>query len=203
MGIDIARFIGHHHETFTCQICLDVVEDPIMTPCEHMFCKDCFRPGKCPSCRQEANDAKPINRVLKQVYHSLEMKCLSQDCSEIITVETYKSHDESCPKRFFQCSDCDFQAASPSGQPVSDHKCIRYLCDQMASMQKELSSKKDVQASMAFLRKELDAMNLLQASITALSKELDSMKHVQSSLRIELNSMKFAMARKLDSRKGK
>ncbi len=40
MGYDTKRFIGKIADHFICSICLDVIENPVMTGiCEHIFCK--------------------------------------------------------------------------------------------------------------------------------------------------------------------
>eukprot|EP00041_Stephanoeca_diplocostata_P012804 m.215388 g.215388 ORF g.215388 m.215388 type:complete len:135 (+) comp19096_c1_seq1:300-704(+) len=45
---------------FCCQICLELMYEPYVTPCEHRFCRGCIkewlrrdsRNGTCPTCRQ-------------------------------------------------------------------------------------------------------------------------------------------------------
>ncbi len=40
MGYDANRFIDKIADHFICSICLDVIENPVMTGiCEHIFCK--------------------------------------------------------------------------------------------------------------------------------------------------------------------
>ena len=44
-----------------CSICLDKIENPVVTPCGHMFCSDCLKQclnfqKKCPECRNSLKD---------------------------------------------------------------------------------------------------------------------------------------------------
>ena len=41
-------------EQFTCGICFSLIEEPVQTICNHVFCGPCLAPcagGPCPSCR--------------------------------------------------------------------------------------------------------------------------------------------------------
>ena len=38
MGLDSNQFAETVDENFICGICLNVLEDPVTTPCEHTFC---------------------------------------------------------------------------------------------------------------------------------------------------------------------
>ncbi|KAB8264041.1 SNF2 family N-terminal domain-containing protein [Aspergillus pseudonomiae] len=49
----------------TCPICLDTLEQPVITACAHAFCKGCIeqvieRQHKCPMCRAEINDTSTL-----------------------------------------------------------------------------------------------------------------------------------------------
>ena len=48
---------GHYSE-FTCSICFNLVEGPLLTTCQHIFCTACLQDWfetkpSCPSCTQE------------------------------------------------------------------------------------------------------------------------------------------------------
>ena len=39
---------------FTCSVCLCLPENPVQTPCQHLFCADCIAPVLvCPVCRSD------------------------------------------------------------------------------------------------------------------------------------------------------
>ena len=141
MGIDVDRFSGDAHEPFLCAVCLDVVDDPIMTPCDHFFCKACFNRGRCPSCRETVQQVKPLNRVLKQIYDSLKLKCSERGCKEVLNVSNYKPHDKSCPKRFFDCSKCGCKLALSNLVTSRNHDCIEYLKDKLMATKLECEDK--------------------------------------------------------------
>lgn len=105
MGIDTARFIGKQHELFICPVCRDVVEDPVTTdPCDHLFCKSCLKTGTCPLCRTQFSRTKTIGRIAIEVYKSLVFKCAFDGCHEELKIDTYKSHERSCPHG--RCPNC-------------------------------------------------------------------------------------------------
>merc|ERR1719233_941824 len=62
MGVGQQKFAVTEEEAFNaneeCPICLEVVEEPLQTPCRHVFCGDCIKPHiisqgeRCPICRK-------------------------------------------------------------------------------------------------------------------------------------------------------
>ena len=42
MGFDVDRFETPVDDELLCAICKGVFEDPVMTPCEHVFCSSCI-----------------------------------------------------------------------------------------------------------------------------------------------------------------
>ena len=152
MGIDANRFIGDSHHPFLCSVCLDVIKDPISTLCEHLFCKSCLvTPGRCPTCRQNVSETRPLSRVLKQIYESLRMKCLSTECQEQVQIWNYEKHDQACSKLFCECQTCGCRIRSLNGRPSSDHDCINYLKDKLVSLELELEENRLVESAATVL----------------------------------------------------
>ena len=46
---------GDQIEDFICSICLDIMENPVILPCSHKYCRKCMNdiinPKKCALCR--------------------------------------------------------------------------------------------------------------------------------------------------------
>lgn len=82
MGYDPTRFVKVTNEEFICAICKLVIEKPVETPCEHLFCNECIKSWlavnqKCPI------DKKPLTknvlseprRYLRNLYNKLDINC--------------------------------------------------------------------------------------------------------------------------------
>ena len=85
MGWNIDRFLAKESivKEFICSICTDVVECPVQTPCQHLFCNDCIRRWinegnqTCPEDRQSltVNALKPPSRLTHQFLNKLIIRC--------------------------------------------------------------------------------------------------------------------------------
>ena len=99
MGWNIGRFIDIDRvlDDFICVICTDVVENPVQTPCEHIFCRDCIMEwlisGKnsCPVDRKplKLDNLNPVNRMTIQLLNKLIIRCknYSEGCFLMATLE--------------------------------------------------------------------------------------------------------------------
>lgn len=62
-------------EECQCPVCLDVLNDPVTTPCGHNFCKTCLKecwdnsPNKCPYCKETFNKRPDLksNTALREI----------------------------------------------------------------------------------------------------------------------------------------
>ena len=87
MGWDINRFIRTKsiEAELICSICTDVVEDPVQTEFDHIFCRDCINEwlqkgnGTCPVERHviSQDSLKSPNRIIKQILNNLIIRCKS------------------------------------------------------------------------------------------------------------------------------
>ena len=85
MGWNIDRFLAKDTivSEFICSICTDVVECPVQTPCQHLFCNECIRRWinagnrTCPEDRQAltVNALKPPSRLTLQFLNKLIIRC--------------------------------------------------------------------------------------------------------------------------------
>ena len=99
MGWNIDRFIAKESivDEFICSICTDVVESPVQTPCQHLFCNECIRRWineghrTCPEDRHELtiNVLKSPNRLTYQFLNKLIVRCkhYSDGCRLMSTYE--------------------------------------------------------------------------------------------------------------------
>ena len=85
MGWDIQRFVDRETivQDIICSVCTDVVQEPVQTPCDHVFCSECIirwlEEGRrtCPIDRQDLTFEvlKPPNRVITQLINKLTIRC--------------------------------------------------------------------------------------------------------------------------------
>jgi len=68
-------------EQFLCGVCMCILNEPVQTACDHIFCEDCITPClSCPTCRTAfaPGDRKPLrecNRPLLRLMHNLQVWC--------------------------------------------------------------------------------------------------------------------------------
>ncbi|OCT85913.1 E3 ubiquitin-protein ligase PDZRN3 isoform X2 [Xenopus laevis] len=104
MGFELDRFSGEVDPDFKCNLCNRVLEDPLTTPCGHVFCAGCVLPwvvqqGSCPVKCQRIS-AKELNHVLplKSLILKLDIKCdnYSRGCDKIVKLQSLAEHAEMC-----------------------------------------------------------------------------------------------------------
>lgn len=104
MGFELDRFKGTVDPDFKCNLCNKVLEDPLTTPCGHVFCSGCVLPwvvqqSSCPVKCQRIS-AKELNHVLplKNLILKLEIKCdnHSRGCDAVVTLQHLAEHAEMC-----------------------------------------------------------------------------------------------------------
>uniref|UniRef100_A0A3P9QGC0 PDZ domain containing RING finger 3b n=1 Tax=Poecilia reticulata TaxID=8081 RepID=A0A3P9QGC0_POERE len=104
MGFELDRFKGTVDPDFKCNLCNRVLEDPLTTPCGHVFCSGCVLPwvvqqSSCPVKCQRIS-AKELNHVLplKNLILKLEIKCdnHARGCDAVVTLQHLAEHAETC-----------------------------------------------------------------------------------------------------------
>uniref|UniRef100_A0A8C5WT62 RING-type domain-containing protein n=1 Tax=Laticauda laticaudata TaxID=8630 RepID=A0A8C5WT62_LATLA len=105
MGFELDRFNGEVDPDFKCNLCNKVLEDPLTTPCGHVFCAGCVLPwvvqqGSCPvKCQRMST--KELNHVLplKSLILKLDIKCANRErgCEKVVKLQHLAEH--SCEAR--------------------------------------------------------------------------------------------------------
>ncbi|XP_020488346.2 E3 ubiquitin-protein ligase PDZRN3-B isoform X1 [Labrus bergylta] len=104
MGFELDRFKGTVDPDFKCNLCDKVLEDPLTTPCGHVFCSGCVLPwvvqqSSCPV-RCQRISAKELNHVLplKNLILKLEIKCdnHARGCDAVVKLQHLAEHAEIC-----------------------------------------------------------------------------------------------------------
>lgn len=86
-------------------MCHKVLEDPLTTPCGHVFCAGCVLPwvvqeGSCPARCRGRLSAKELNHVLplKRLILKLDIKCAhaARGCGRVVKLQDLPEHLERC-----------------------------------------------------------------------------------------------------------
>lgn len=167
MGFDVERFLEPVDDDLKCGICFGVLEDPLATPCGHVFCAQCIvqwtaESGSCPlTCEQiSVDDLKKI-QPLSSLIAKQNIRCenFRRGCPAILLVENTQSHLLKCryakdstsgakimernsnspeSREFARVVVCE----SGCGLPLmfqGSHDCIKALQTQVASLQMKLT----------------------------------------------------------------
>lgn len=142
MGFDPSRFAGPVAAELQCGLCGRVLEEPLSTPCGHVFCAGCLLPWaarrrRCPlRCRPlAAAELRPV-LPLRSLVQKLEVKCdySPRGCGRTVRLRELPAHLAAC--RFGPPGPAEPQprAGHPSpgssaGQPRAGdgHRCLRAL----------------------------------------------------------------------------
>ncbi|XP_036387904.1 E3 ubiquitin-protein ligase PDZRN3-B isoform X2 [Megalops cyprinoides] len=104
MGFELDRFKGAVDPDFKCNLCNKVLEDPLTTPCGHVFCAGCVLPwvvqqSSCPVKCQRIS-TKELNHVLplKNLILKLDIKCdnHARGCEKVVKLQHLAEHAEMC-----------------------------------------------------------------------------------------------------------
>ena len=97
-------FLSPNLENFQCSVCWDLCgREPVMTPCQHLFCRECVEPMRlCPLCRApfhagqlQASDF--VRRVIAGFdVDAVEVKCGRAGCHWKGRHKDFQQHDAAC-----------------------------------------------------------------------------------------------------------
>lgn len=114
MGWDIDRFPeGEVNLELICCICTCILEDPVESPCRHVFCSQCIKTWlsnqkSCPHCRAPVHkrDLQSVVPLLKNIISKQKIYCDNRDrgCTQIISLESLQGHTAICPYGLVTCT---------------------------------------------------------------------------------------------------
>ena len=97
--VDAAAISRH----LLCSICHGVLERPVQTACEHLFCEDCLlawlcRKATCPVCTAvtEPEAVKRAPRAIVGLIDDLEVRCDHCDCDWTGPLDKLNAHLDEC-----------------------------------------------------------------------------------------------------------
>ena len=175
MGIPSCRFTDRNHEQFTCTVCLDVAEDPIVvTDCEHIFCRKCVDIEgliKCPSCQELFKEQRwtSLKGGFRRLYLDLKVKCLNTSCEHDMDISNFKEHDLVCPITFEFCKECGLKSRRGA---ENEHSCIQVIKDHYKGKLEQLEQKMDQKVEETMVKVELKEKEMEQ-KFTEMKKQLE------------------------------
>ena len=102
MGFDLEQFPNEDIGSgLICSICTGVLEKPLETSCQHLFCGECIqkwlsRRKSCPRCRKNitTTDLRQVLPDLKNILSKQKINCeyKSNGCKELVTTEALPTH---------------------------------------------------------------------------------------------------------------
>ncbi|KAM9633742.1 PDZ domain-containing RING finger protein 4 [Morphnus guianensis] len=149
MGFDPSRFAAPVAAELQCKLCGRVLEEPLSTPCGHVFCAGCLLPWAarrrlCPlRCRPLAvADLRPV-LPLRSLVQKLEVKCdySPRGCGRTVRLRELPAHLAACRYGPPPSRPAEPQPRSavplagrpggggggPAGRPAGGHRCLRGL----------------------------------------------------------------------------
>ena len=105
-GYDEERFASTVNRNFLCQICFNVLKDPVLCPRnQHCYCRLCItkqleNSQRCPTCADELTVetlAEP-NQIVKDYLNELIIRCVYNDrgCQQIVQLQHLDQHEATC-----------------------------------------------------------------------------------------------------------
>ena len=105
-GYDEERFASTVNRNFLCQICFNVLKDPLLCPRnQHCYCRSCItkqleNSQRCPTCADEltVETLTEPNRMVKDFLNELNIRCVynNRGCKEIVQLQHLDQHEATC-----------------------------------------------------------------------------------------------------------
>lgn len=109
---DVDKFDPPPDAELVCCICTFVLDEPMETPCRHVFCRHCIETWlghrrTCPSCRKKVSrrDLKSVLPLVQNMLNKLTMICEFREngCQKKPALEHYRAHIAKCDFELLTC----------------------------------------------------------------------------------------------------
>ncbi|XP_067672519.1 uncharacterized protein [Haliotis asinina] len=196
---DVDKFDPPPDAELVCCICTFVLDEPMETPCQHVFCKHCIETWlghrrTCPSCRKKVTrrDLKTVLPLVQNILNKLTMICDFREngCPMKPALEHYRSHIASCGFELVTCKyvECKERVLR---QDLELHETVlcefrEVLCQQQCGLHipiKDVDSHDCMQA----LKKHAEER---QRHAEELEARLQQLMSLQESLRKDVESLR-------------
>ncbi|CAG2102710.1 unnamed protein product [Medioppia subpectinata] len=150
-------------DEFLCGICLAILRDPQLLPCDHMFCKQCvttyFRSTPvsncCPICRSRttAADVRPAPRFVRNTIGKLIARCFnhSEGCTARMPLDQLDKHAATC--RYRPCASSGGSQRSSGVGPTGTPLVIRV---QLADRAKTVTLNATAEDTVLMLKRQIE-----------------------------------------------
>ena len=109
-SIDQSSFYTSIPSELICPICSDILHNPVITPCQHLFCEHDLlqwfirapdegdRSQRCPQCNTvcKPDTIKKAGRIITNIIGDLERRCEQSNCTWIGPSRNYERHLKTC-----------------------------------------------------------------------------------------------------------
>uniref|UniRef100_A0A673IVS3 E3 ubiquitin-protein ligase PDZRN3-like n=1 Tax=Sinocyclocheilus rhinocerous TaxID=307959 RepID=A0A673IVS3_9TELE len=182
MGFDLDRFEGPVDPDLICKLCGKVLEDPLSTPCGHVFCAACAlqwlsKVSSCPVQCQKIS-TKELNHVLplKNLILKLDIKCdhCERGCNRVMKLQHLPEHAEACEFFPVRCENegCDavlnLRDVASHMRERCEHRAVED-CKDGCGLALTLKERSEDHSCLQALRTH---SGLLQTKVLSLEKEL-------------------------------
>ncbi|CAG2236832.1 LNX3_4 [Mytilus edulis] len=133
MGFETGKFVPGVEKDKRCLLCNLVLDNPIKTPCGHLFCSGCILPWvvqhkNCPLCYQTIQTCELENELyLRDFILNSTVRCefRTQGCTKIVRLLDSELHGKHCEFRPVKCSNlgCDAVLRSRELETHKSTKC--------------------------------------------------------------------------------
>ena len=109
-SIDQSSFYTSIPSELICPICSDILHNPVITPCQHLFCEHDLlqwfirapdegdRSQRCPQCNTvcKPDTIQKAGRIITNIIGDLERRCEQSNCTWIGPSRNYERHLKTC-----------------------------------------------------------------------------------------------------------